>query len=151
MVTSVDDWARAACDSGSYVDVFRYEYANPQMGAQQSVFTFTGRLRENHDAVLAQRLPEAGLTMKVVIPRAYRNLLRKRLFWMNVNALALFPDIEGVGRNISEAIQCDFSLGDEGLQWVLDERVVPAGERTNGSERPSGSHHKGVGVTRKLK
>ena len=52
-------------------------------------------------------------TIKIVVPEHLKKMLQQRLFLMNVGALSLFPSIDGVGRHISEAIQCGFPLGDE--------------------------------------
>ena len=121
--STIEDWAMAALHAGPSIDVFRYQYANPQMGAQQSLFTISGKLGLDHDIALAQSLPEAWQTLKIIIPKACKRRLRQRLFKMNVSALALFPTPDGVGRNIREAIQCDHPLGDEGLLWVLEEKA----------------------------
>jgi len=132
LATTVEDWALAALHAGPYVEVFRYQYANPQMGAQQSLFTISGRLGEDHDLALARSLPEPWQTLKVIIPQASKHTLRQRLFRMNVSALALFPTPDGVGRNIREAIACDVSLGDEGLLWVLEEKARAGRRRERG-------------------
>ena len=126
---SVEDWASAARDSGPYVKVFRYEYANPQMSAQQSLFTISGRLGDNHDAALERSLPEPWHRLKIIISRKDKDQLRRRLFTMNVSPLALFPTPDGVGRNIREAMQSKLSLGDESLLWSLDERTATARRR----------------------
>jgi hypothetical protein len=120
---TIEDWAMAALHAGRYVEIFRYQYANPQMGAQQSLFTISGRLGDDHDLALARSLPENWQTLKVVISNSCKRALRQRLFRMNVSALSLFPTPDGVGRNIREAIQCDYSLGDEGLLWVLEQKA----------------------------
>jgi len=120
---TIDEWAFAALHAGPFIESFRYQYANPQMGAQQSLFTIAGELGLNHDEALEESLPEPWQTLKIIIPAGCKRALRRRLFAMNVNPLALFPTPDGVGRHITEAIQSDLSLGDEGLLWVLDERA----------------------------
>jgi FRG domain-containing protein len=120
-VRSVVEWINAARNSGPYVKVFRYEYANPQMSAQQSLFTITGRLSENHDAALGRSLHEPWQKIKIIIPKRHKETLRGRLFTMNVSPLALFPTPEGVGRTIREAVESRLSLGDESLVWSLEE------------------------------
>ena len=109
--------------------MFRYQYANPQMGAQQSLFTISGRLGDDHDVALARSLREPWQTLRIVLAKAAKTVLRQRLFTMNVSALALFPTPDGVGRNIREAIKSGFSLGDEGLLWVLEEKAGSGGRR----------------------
>ena len=42
--TSVEDWVLAATDAESHISTFRYQYANTQMGAQQSLFTVSAQL-----------------------------------------------------------------------------------------------------------
>src|SRR5438445_5114907 len=56
--TTIVEWTRAALASSRHISTFRYEYANPQMGAQQSVFTICGNLGENHDDAIDRMLPE---------------------------------------------------------------------------------------------
>jgi hypothetical protein len=119
--TSVEDWANAARTSGPFVKVFRYEYANPQMSAQQSLFTVAGKIGDNHNDALERCLKEPWQRLKVIIPKSEKEKLRRRLFTMNVSPLALFPTPDGVGRNIREAMQSKLSLGDESLLWSLDE------------------------------
>lgn len=120
---TVEDWAWSAMRAGPYIGTFRYEYANPQMGAQQSLFTISGKLGEDHDIALARSLPEPWQTLRVIVSKSHKENLRRRLFRMNVAALNLFPSIDGVGRHIREALQSDFPLGDEGLLWNLEARV----------------------------
>ena len=120
---TIEDWALAALDAGPYIEVFRYQYANPQMSAQQSLFTVSGQLGDDHDVALGRSLPETWQTLKIVISKSDKKKLRQRLFKMNVSALALFPTLDGVGRNIRETIECELPLDDEGLLWVLDEKA----------------------------
>ena len=93
------------------------------MGAQQSLFTISGQLGDDHDLALARSLPEAWQTLRVIMSKSHKEALRKRLFGMNVGPLNLFPNIDGVGRHIREALQSGFPLGDEGLLWSLRGRV----------------------------
>jgi len=121
--STVEAWAAAAAEqAGSYISIFRYQYANPQMGAQQSLFTVTGELGENHDEALAKSLPGAEDTLRVMVPRSCKKDLRRRLLQMNVCALSLFPSINGVGLHVTEAIQCNF-LSDEGLLLALMDKL----------------------------
>jgi FRG domain len=119
---NVEEWAYAAARAGRYVRTFRYEYANAQMGAQQSLFTISGQLGDNHDDALALSLSEPWQTLKIIVPKSEKATLRQRLFHMNVNALSLFPNVDGVGRHIREAIESSFKL-DEGLVWRILERL----------------------------
>ena len=139
---TVDDWAWAAMRAGPYISTFRYQYANAQMGAQQSLFTISGQLGDDHDLALARSLPEEGQTLKIIIPQSCKTALRPRLFLMNVSPLSLFPSIDGVGRHIREAIQCEFPLGDEGLVWNLVERVTHrrSNERASRTNREEEKH-----------
>jgi hypothetical protein len=132
---SVEDWAWSAVRAGTYISTFRYEYANPQMGAQQSLFTISGTLGDDHNDALERWLPEKWQTVRVIISKAHKLPLRQQLFRMNVGALNLFPSIDGVGRYISEAVQSDFPLGDEGLGWNLEARARrhPRARVTRGS------------------
>jgi len=122
-VTTTETWFEAASEAGPYIDSFRYQYANAQMSAQQSLFTIAGRLGDNHDEALARTLDEPWQTLRIRIPRASKKLLRQRLFLMNVSALALFPTINGVGRNIREAILAEYALSDEALLRALEEKA----------------------------
>jgi hypothetical protein len=126
---SVEDWAAAALQAGSYIGVFRYQYANPQMSAQQSLFTISGKLGDDHDVALERSLGGPWQRLKIIISKTYKKTLRQRLFTMNVNPLALFPTPDGVGRNVREAIQSEVSLGDEGLLWILEEKARPPRKR----------------------
>jgi FRG domain len=119
---SVADWAWHAANSGPYIDMFRYEYANPQMGAQQSLFTICGTLM-HHDDALQRSLSLPWQLVRVIVPKQHKRELRHQLFRMNVGALNLFPSVDGVGRHISEALQSGFPLGDEGLLWSLEARA----------------------------
>ena len=123
-VQSVEEWIDAARDSGPYIKLFRYEYANPQMSAQQSLFTITGRLNDNHNSALNRSLREPWQKLRIIIPKRHKETLRGRLFTMNVSPLALFPTPEGVGRTIREAVESRLSLGDESLVWSLDEMTT---------------------------
>ena len=131
LARSVEEWAAAALHAGSYIGVFRYQYANPQMSAQQSLFTVSGKLGEDHDVALERSLVEPWQTLKIIIPKSYKRRLRQRLFTMNVNPLSLFPTPTGVGRQVSEAIHAEVSLGDEGLLWILEETASPK-KKTSG-------------------
>jgi hypothetical protein len=127
--STVEDWAWSAMRAGPYIGTFRYEYANPQMGAQQSLFTISGQLGDDHDDALARSLPEPWHTLRVIVPASHKADLRRHLFRMNVAALNLFPSIDGVGRHIREALQSGFPLGDEGLQWSLQARARRRGAK----------------------
>jgi hypothetical protein len=117
---SVEAWAMGALARTSYIDIFRYKYANPQMSAQQSLFTISSKLDENHDIALANSLAEPWQTLKIVIPSAQRRKVMQRLFAMNVSGLALFPTLDGVGRSIRETINSGLPQDDEGLLWILE-------------------------------
>jgi hypothetical protein len=60
--------------------------------------------------------------LRVLVPAGMKNILKQRLFRMNVSALSLFPSIDGVGRHISEALCCGFPLGDESLLYLLEKK-----------------------------
>jgi hypothetical protein len=126
---SVEDWAYAALHAGEYIGVFRYQYANPQMSAQQSLFTITGKLGHHHDEALESSLVHPWQRLKIIIPKTHKKALRQRLFTMNVSPLSLFPTPDGVGRSVTEAIASDVSLGDEGLLWILDEKGRGPGKK----------------------
>jgi hypothetical protein len=127
-VKKIEEWFEAASEAGQFVDSFRYMYANPQMSAQQSLFTIAGRLGDNHDEVLAKTLDEPWHTLRIRIPQACKKVLRQRLFLMNVSALALFPTINGVGRNIRESILAGYALSDEALLRALEEKARGLGD-----------------------
>lgn len=129
---TVDDWAWHATHSGPYIDMIRYEFANPQMGAQQSLFTICGQLI-HHDDALQQSLPLPWQFVRVIVPKQHKRDLRHRLFRMNVAALNLFPTVDGVGRHISEALQSGFPLGNEGLLRNLEAR---ARRRSTAASKP---------------
>ncbi len=118
--TTVESWAEAALAQGSYIDLYRYKYANPQMGAQQSLFTISSTLGEEHDVALARSLPQPWQTIVIIIPAEHKQKLRQRLFAMNVSPLALFPTLDGVGRHIRETIESKLPQDDEGLLWILE-------------------------------
>jgi hypothetical protein len=120
---TVDEWLEAATRAGKYISTFQYDYANPQMSAQQSLFTIAGQLGDNHDEALTRSLPESWQTLKVIVPKQEKQRLRKRLFLMNVAPLNLFPNVDGVGLHIHEAIESGFELGGEGLVGRLEERI----------------------------
>jgi hypothetical protein len=102
---------------------FPVDYANAQMSAQQSLFTFAGQLGDDHDVALARSLPESWQNLKVIVPKQEKQRLRKRLFLMNVAPLNLFPNVDGVGLHIHEAIESGFDLGGEGLVGRLEDRI----------------------------
>lgn len=131
---SVEDWAMEALEGVSYVDIFRYKYANPQMSAQQSLFTISSKLGENHDIALANGLPEPWQTLKIIIPAAHKQKVMQRLFAMNVSGLALFPTLDGVGRSIRETIGSGLPQDDEGLLWILERNARTA---RKSSKRPA--------------
>ena len=120
---SVDEWAEAALGRSNHINIFRYQYANPQMSAQQSLFTISGTLEETHEITLARALPDKRDTLRIIVPQQLKKELRQRLFRMNVNALSLFPTMDGVGRHISEALQSDCPLGDLSLLYTLRSRA----------------------------
>src|SRR5262249_7344028 len=121
--SSRDEWLEAAARAGKYISTFQYDYANPQMSAQQSLFTIAGQLGDDHDEALTRSLPESWQTLKVIVPKQEKQRLRKRLFLMNVAPLNLFPNVDGVGLHIHEAIESGFDLGGEGLVGRLEERI----------------------------
>jgi hypothetical protein len=120
---TIDQWVWCATRTGAYISTFQYEYANPQMAAQQSLFTISGQLGEDHNVTLERSLPEPWQTLKVIIQKQLKQKLRKRLFRMNVAALNLFPNVDGVGRHIREATECGFPLGVEGLVSNYEDRL----------------------------
>jgi hypothetical protein len=112
--------------------MFRYEYANPQMGAQQSLFTICGTLM-HHDDALQRSLSQPWQLVRVIVPKQHKRELRHQLFRMNVGALNLFPSVDSAGRHISEALQSGFPLGDEGWLWNLE---AQARRRSSASSKP---------------
>jgi hypothetical protein len=110
-------WRDAAFQPNLHIRSFRYEFANPQMTAQQSLFTMSGTLDEGHERSIARILKQRGNTLRVVVRAKIMRTVQQRLFRMNVNALSLFPTTSGVGRHIAEAIKCDFPMGDRDLLW----------------------------------
>lgn len=76
---TVEDWVLASTDAESHISTFRYQYANTQMGAQQSLFTLSAQLGEDHDKVLATSLKQRWQSLKIVIPRSCIGELRPRL------------------------------------------------------------------------
>lgn len=127
--SKVEEWLRRALEQSPVINTFRYQYANPQMGAQQSLFTICGTVDEHHDIALERVLRDDWDKLKIVIPAGVKNTLRQRLFLMNVNALSLFPNLRGVGLHILEATRSGFPLGDEGLLYLLEKKQskVPSG------------------------
>jgi hypothetical protein len=136
--SSVEDWAMEALTGTSDIEIFRYKYANSQMSAQQSLFTISSKLGENHDVGLAKSLPEPWQTLKVIIPEAHKQKVMQRLFAMNVSGLALFPTLDGVGRNIRETINSGLPQDDEGLLWILEDnaRARKAAKRSGVRDAP---------------
>jgi hypothetical protein len=119
---TAEEWLKGALEQTPVISTFRYQYANPQMGAQQSLFTICGTIDEHHETALERVLRNPWDKLKIVIPAKVKNTLRQRLFRMNVSALSLFPSVSGVGLHISEAIRCGFPLGDEGLLYLLEKK-----------------------------
>ena len=117
--SQVEAWLKGALEQTRVITTFRYQYANPQMGAQQSLFTVCGSVLENHNIALKRVLRDDWDTLKIVIPVSMKAQLRRQLFLMNVNALSLFPNINGVGLYISEAHRSGFPLGDEALLYLV--------------------------------
>jgi hypothetical protein len=135
--SKVEEWLQGALEQSPVISTFRYQYANPQMGAQQSLFTICGTVDEHHDIALERMLRDDWDKLKIVIPAGVKNTLRQRLFLMNVNALSLFPNLMGVGLHISEATRSRFPLGDEGLLYLLEKKQSggPSGpSRSSGSD-----------------
>ena len=120
MADTPEKWAEAALEAGSYIGVFRYQYANAQMTAQQSLFTISGQLGDDHHLALGRSLPQPWQTLKIIVPTGIKPMLRRRLQLMNVGALALFPTLDGVGHSVQEALDAGMPLDDEGLLWVLE-------------------------------
>jgi FRG domain len=120
--SKVEEWLRGALEQSPVINTFRYQYANPQMGAQQSLFTICGTVDEHHDIALERVLRDDWDKLKIVIPAGVKHTLRQRLFLMNVNALSLFPNLRGVGLHILEATRSGFPLGDEGLLYLLEKK-----------------------------
>ena len=119
---TIEEWLRASLEQTPVIKTFRYQYANPQMGAQQSIFTICGKINEFHETALDRILTNKFDKLKIIIPSALKNNLRQRLFLMNVSALSLFPTVNGVGLHISEAIRCGFPLGDDGILYQAEKR-----------------------------
>lgn len=120
--TSIEDWLNKALVQTNVVNTFRYQYANAQMGAQQSLFTICGSTDMCHDAALERVLRDEWDKLRVLVPARVKSTLIQRLFRMNVSALSLFPNVEGVGTHISQALRCGFPLGDEGLLYLLEKK-----------------------------
>jgi hypothetical protein len=119
---TVEGWLRASLEQTPVIKTFRYQYANTQMGAQQSIFTICGKINEYHEAALDRILTKKSDKLKIFIPSALKNSLRHRLFLMNVSALSLFPTVSGVGLHISEALRCGFPLGDDELLYQAEKK-----------------------------
>jgi FRG domain len=120
--TSIEDWLNKALVQTSVVNTFRYQYANAQMGAQQSLFTICGSTDMFHDAAIERVLRDEWDKLRVRVRAGVKGKLIQRLFRMNVSALNLFPNVEGVGTHISQALRCGFPLGDEGLLYQLEKK-----------------------------
>ena len=118
----VEDWLTGALEQTSIITTFRYQYANPQMGAQQSLFTICGSAQDCHEVALKRILRDDWDTLRIIVPAKIKKVLRQRLFRMNVSALSLFPSMNGIGLYIAEALRAAFPLGDEGLLYLLDRK-----------------------------
>jgi FRG domain len=85
-----------------------------RMAAQQGTFTICQDLLIDHAHAIAEVLPapepkgsgEAPIyRVKVIIPMTLKQEFLKRLHLMNITASALFPGIDGLGREIEELIR----------------------------------------------
>jgi len=81
-----------------------------RMIAQQSFFMADQNVRTDIEEILATEIPKIADPRKVTlqkfrIPAAHKQLIMRRLRFMNVTASSLFPGLDGIGRQLDELIR----------------------------------------------
>ncbi|MCU1376761.1 MAG: hypothetical protein JWO68_4047 [Actinomycetia bacterium] len=108
-----EEWFRLAEPPPRIVPFDRVRLTE-RMVAQQGTFTVAQDVLLNHASGLEAVLPEPAQMRpgtielhrgKVVVPRALKKDLLRRLHQMNITADALFPGVDGLGAELEEVIR----------------------------------------------
>jgi hypothetical protein len=77
-------------------------FETQRISAQQGCFLYNCDLNRGLEESLAEMMnSNHGWALKFMIPKAQRETFLKRLMWMNIHDLSLFPDLEGLSRFLS--------------------------------------------------
>lgn len=117
---NVSDWCKKSILDIPVLTTLNYEFADPRISAQQSLFTLCGTIGANHGEELAKRLP-IDRRLKIIVPASIKKDLCYLLWKMNVGALTLFPGLDGVGQFVNDAVRCHLSVDHIGIAWLLRE------------------------------
>ncbi len=118
--TTISEWCRKSPLDIPVLTTLNYDFADPRISAQQSLFTFSGTIGANHGDELAKRLP-ADRRFKMIVPASIKQDLSHLLWKMNVSALSLFPGLDGVGQFVSDAVRCHLPIDHIARAWILRE------------------------------
>ena len=89
------------------VDGYEPDIKSERMAAQQSIFTFCEQLFCDQAQVIGKALAqdaEALPLSKIVVGPNIKKQMREHLNKLNINAVTLFPGVEGLGRSVKEII-----------------------------------------------
>jgi hypothetical protein len=93
-------------DSPPQVTCISRAMNSERMMVQQGMFTICRRPLTNHaDAISDLGQPPTTYLTKIIIPHKLKPDFLLRLRVMNINANALFPGMDGIGRSVSELVR----------------------------------------------
>lgn len=84
------------------------ELHTERMSAQQTRFSVSYDVLADHGQVIAGTIPQGASQprhQRLVVPKAVKPELLRRLRQMNITARTLFPGIDGFGRSVSESVR----------------------------------------------
>jgi len=95
-----------------HVDFVVRNNKTDRMIAQQGGFSICRSILGDHGEIISAAIGGEStriLFYKLIIPANLKTVFLKKLHSMNITANALFPDIDGLGRSITELIQIETS------------------------------------------
>lgn len=98
---ALDQQLTRVCTAGnqSLVRLCTPGFESQRISSQQGCFLYNCNLAESFEASLNGMMgSDDGWAYKFLIPRSSREEFLRKLLWMNVHAVSLFPDLDGLSR-----------------------------------------------------
>ena len=129
--------AMAANDHGNHLSRVEYSPVFARMAAQQSVFTVCPAILPDHDCVLDSvfKNKDTGSPepfRRIEIPPEVKPEMLRHLMGMNITGASMFPDLDGVGRFVSDLTRLRVDFDNPLKQWIrkpVQELSATANER----------------------
>lgn len=102
-VEELDDWEEAARALPAGIGCLAMVQSTSRIVAQQGMYTIASPPLLDHAVLIGDRLRDQPRSAAVLrIPAQLKQELRRILYEMNLNASALFPGMDGAGREVAE-------------------------------------------------